>query len=305
MPPKRKINPPSQYDTAKSLKASRNQGPRSRATKRAEPAQSQLSVSQILTQGVVPSQQLAQGAAVSAQDVVPAQDVTVSLIPAHIVAPSQLPAQGAVVSMQHAQLDQAALLTQITENVLHALREKSTQVHTGTPVPDSMVSGSTTTEVVSQAIQTFINGGDTGELAMQPPTTYQSISNPLGSTISKSIKSKIWANGYINLSALLNNQDDDISLTLNKSEGKPTISLTSSSRWEISSMLTKAFLVFSAIYTERYPAEAPQLFKYISVVREMAYQKKPWLSYDKQFRLLKATNTAQWSDINWERYFRG
>ena len=172
------------------------------------------------------------------------------------MAPSQLPAQGAAVSMQHAQLDQAALVTQITENILHALREKSTQVHTGTPVPDSTVSGSMTTEVVSQAIQTFINGGDTGELAMQPPTTYQSISNPLGSTISKSIKSKIWANGYINLSALLNNQDDDISLTLNKSEGKPTISLTSSSRWEISSieLWTKAFLVFSAIYTERYPA---------------------------------------------------
>ena len=99
------------YDTAKSLKASRNQGPRSRATKRAEPAQSQLPVSQFLTQGVVPSQQLAQGAAVSAQDVVPAQDVTVSLIPAHIVAPSQLPAQGAAVSMQLAQLDQAALVT--------------------------------------------------------------------------------------------------------------------------------------------------------------------------------------------------
>ena len=87
-------------------------------------------------------------------------------------------------------------------------------------------------------------------------------------------------------------------LTLNKSEGKPTISLTSSSRWET---WTKAFLVFSTIYTERYPAEAPQLFKYISVVREMAYQKKPWLSYDKQFRLLKATNTAQWNDINYIR----
>ena len=309
MPPKRKINPPSRYDTAKSLKASRNQGPRSRAAKRAAQAQPHLPVVQILTQGVVPSQQLAQGAAVSAQDVIPAQDATVSLIPAHIVAPSQLPAQGAVVSMPHAQLDQAALVSQITENVLHALRGKSTQLHTDTFIPttDSTVSGSTTNEVVSQAIQTLINGGDTGELAMRPPTTYQSISNPLGSTISKSIKSRIWTNEYINLSALLNNQDDDISLTLNKSEGKPTISLTSSSRWEISSieLWTKAFLVFSAIYSERYPAEAPHLFKYISVVREMAYQKKPWLSYDKQFRLLKATNTAQWSEINWELYFRG
>ena len=100
------------------------QGPRSRATQRAEPAQPQLPVSQILTQGVVPSQQLAQGAAVSpvpAHDVVPAQDATVSLIPAHIVASSQLSAQGAVVYMPHAQLDQATLVTQITSqlNYIH------------------------------------------------------------------------------------------------------------------------------------------------------------------------------------------
>ena len=42
----------------------------------------------MLTQDVVPSQQLAQGAAVSVMpthDVVPAQDATVSLTPAHIV----------------------------------------------------------------------------------------------------------------------------------------------------------------------------------------------------------------------------
>ena len=163
-----------------------------------------------------------------------------------------------------------------------------------------------TADVVSKALQNLISG-ESGELADESPMPCTSISYPLGATLSATIRSKIWSSEYINLASLLDiNHDEDISVTLKKSGGKPTISLSNSSRREINSIeqWTKAFLVYAAVYSEKHGQEAPGLFKYISVIREMARQKKQWVFYDKQFRRLRAnTPTMAWSEVNWEMYF--
>ena len=121
-------------------------------------------------------------------------------------------------------------------------------------------------------------------------------------------KNKIWADEYINLASLLdNNRQDDISVTLKKSAGQPIISLSNSSKKEIVNIdqWTRAFLIFSAVYAEKKTIEAGSLFKYISLIRDMAFQRKHWQFYDLQFRRLRPSNQTSWGDIDWELYFRG
>jgi hypothetical protein len=176
-------------------------------------------------------------------------------------------AQGAMVNIDD-------MVNQITAKVLQVLQANNTDVSDSLANNTTEVDTTDTSRVVTDALQTLING-NTGEFSMEPAKAFHSISNPLGSYLPRAIKSKIWANEYVNISALLDsNQDDDISLTLKKSGGKPTISLSTTSKWEITSieLWTKAFLVLAAVYTEKYPQEAPQLFKYMSVVRELAFQ---------------------------------
>ena len=126
--------------------------------------------------------------------------------------------------------------------------------------------------MVSDAIQTLISGdrGEAGELPMNLPKPCLSLSNPLGATLPPALKAKNWANEFVNLSCLLDtNQEEDISVTWKKSGGNPTISMSNASRRDIVSIeqWTRAILVLAAVYTEKKPTQAPALFKYISLIR--------------------------------------
>ena len=48
-----------------------------------------------------------------------------------------------------------------------------------------------------------------------------------------------------------------------------------------------AFNTFTAIYTEKYPLEAPNLMKYMATVRQIAQKIGDWAMYDTKFRKLK------------------
>ena len=56
---------------------------------------------------------------------------------------------------------------------------------------------------------------------------------------------------------------------------------------------------------EKKPIEAGSLFKYISLIRDMAFQRKHWQFYDLQFRRLRPSNQTSWGEIDWELHFRG
>ena len=159
-------------------------------------------------------------------------------------------------------IDEKSVIDSITARVIQVMHS---DMQTSTPLTDSA-------EMVSSVIQSLFSG-ETGELPSDIPKPYTSVSHPLGASLPHAVK-KIWADEYINLATLLdNNRHDDISVTLKKSAGQPIISLFNSSKKEIVSIdeWTRAFLIFSAVYVEKKPIEAGSLCKYISLIRDMAF----------------------------------
>ena len=127
-------------------------------------------------------------------------------------------------------VDEQNVIDNITARVIQAMQ---TSTPLTTVIPRSPAEGPESAEVISNVIQSLFSG-ETGELPSDIPKPYTSVSHPLGASLPCTVKNKIWADEYINLASLLdNNRQDDISVTLKKSAGQPIISLSNSSKKEI------------------------------------------------------------------------
>jgi hypothetical protein len=121
---------------------------------------------------------------------------------------------------------------------------------------------------------------------------------PLGAHISQRIKEKIWNNEFMNLADLLPKLDfeDPWSVTLG-----PSLITTSKQSSKSRGPLTfykwnEAFHIYKVIYSERFPPEAPNMLKYMSIVKD-AYEMRgtqAFCTYDQSFRLLWARNNLPW-----------
>lgn len=62
---------------------------------------------------------------------------------------------------------------------------------------------------------------------------------------------------------------------------------------------TDAFFIFSAIYLEKFPTEAPNLLKYCHMIREMQYLHgdQAFRMYDVNFRKLRETVNVPWQNV--------
>ena len=79
---------------------------------------------------------------------------------------------------------------------------------------------------------------------------------PLGASVSQKLKAKIWSNEFTDLRTVLTFKEDSLSVTI--SSGVINLNQESKFKTPISiGQWTDAFLVFSAIYLEKYPNDAP------------------------------------------------
>ena len=153
-----------------------------------------------------------------------------------------------------------------------------------------------------------IHAGNTNSDHLDLPT-FQPATLPLGATIDPKLKSKIWAGEYIDLASLGTSPSqppDSFAIGHGRSAHSVAIAPPSKahqirniSEW------TDLFHIFAAVYTERFPLPAPHIFKYASVVRNLANRCSVswWLFYDTQFRRLKAHSTdMSWGVVHHELY---
>ena len=129
---------------------------------------------------------------------------------------------------------------------------------------------------------------------------------PLGSNVSDAIKAKIWGNEYIDLATLLPKPPKKSSCTPIVLKHDPNslgthLALQENTR-EIKTMdqWISAFHIFGAIYCEKYKDAGPALFKYMSIVRELAHKNGDWLEYDKNFRQTKCQFRVTWASMHHE-----
>ena len=173
--------------------------------------------------------------------------------------------------------------------------------------------------VVEEEISTLARGTATSITSTSPhmPSSKQpfaSIAVALGSTVSSKLKSKIWANEYINFGALISisPNSDKYSLSFNPATSssnqpqlnlepyQPTKKINSFSQW------LSAFNTFAAVYSERFPNEAPKLMKYCEIIRDISAKPGDWSFYDEQFRYIRQSAPDQypWDAIHWELWLK-
>ncbi|MEW8339813.1 MAG: hypothetical protein AB2708_08185 [Candidatus Thiodiazotropha taylori] len=114
-----------------------------------------------------------------------------------------------------------------------------------------------------------------------------SMARPLDLGIDSKIKGKIWANQFVDLHTLLPSKRKERLELVDNGDGvirckkSNSGSITSIDHW------LEAFHVFVAIYTAKYPTEAPSLMRHTNIVQKLAKQAgdEAALFYDEQFRL--------------------
>ena len=136
---------------------------------------------------------------------------------------------------------------------------------------------------------------------------------PLDARIPARVKAKIWANEYIDFATLLinNTPSPNYQLTINQSsdDGPPTLSIEPSTKTNKINHIaawSAAFRFFVAVYTTRYPHEAPALMKYGDVIHELSSRGHQWRYYDENFRFLRQTcvSSLPWDQIHTELWLR-
>lgn len=165
--------------------------------------------------------------------------------------------------------------------------------------------------VVQQSIADAVNqltgsktpGGNQDTIPSK--NNFISVALPLGSAVQDKIKSKIWADDYIDLGSLLTAQqgDDTYSIKLQNSGGHPTLSVVSNQKKLSITTIdswTNAFLTYIAIYTQNHPNQHASILKYMSIIRDLASNAANWKYYDETFRSIRKSQSLPWDQIHTE-----
>ena len=123
---------------------------------------------------------------------------------------------------------------------------------------------------------------------------------------------RFWANEYIDLGPLLHrispsDHNYNFVVQTTQSNARPVISLEPAQKAKriiaIDQWIT-AFQTFVAIYTVRFPKDAPALMKYSETVRDLAAKNAHWRYYDENFRFLRQKTLFPWDQIHWELWLQ-
>lgn len=123
------------------------------------------------------------------------------------------------------------------------------------------------------------------------PVPQEGLTEHLGVSVKKSIRKKIHKNKFVNLIKLLPQMR---SKHPHKAAPREILNIDA---W------SDAFLIYAAIYLEKYPEEARGMLKYASVIRGIARQSRGlgWKQYDENFRKSREANVHKyaWVSTNW------
>ena len=125
---------------------------------------------------------------------------------------------------------------------------------------------------------------------------------PLGGLVNSKLKARIWAGQYIELDLLLGGVVDNPVLIFDIRSQQSSVQTREQPQHRINNIAqwTDAFLVFMAIYTDRFPTEVASILKYVQLMRTMAFTTKSniFLAYDRDFRKLRAHNNMPWNVLH-------
>ena len=123
--------------------------------------------------------------------------------------------------------------------------------------------------------------------------------------VPQKVRDKIWAREYVDLAALLEDEQEMELRICNKSD-KPAFKMVPSHKKDITSISLwhKAFRRYAAIYLRKFPAEQEGILIYMDIISELAEDDEDWVTYDKRFRKNHASGRESYGNINVPMYIR-
>jgi len=184
------------------------------------------------------------------------------------------------------------------------------------PSPATQPPDLTTESTVRQSLEEITGAPTSSGEILPSEQLFYSIAVPLGSRISSNLKTKIWAEEFIDFGSLLDTSPnpDKYSLSFTApSNGTATTNpqftfepvktprkISSLNDW------ISAFHTFVAIYSLKHPLETPKLMKFCETIQDIDSRGGDWHYYDEQFRYLRqgSPNQYPWDIVHWELWHR-
>jgi len=118
------------------------------------------------------------------------------------------------------------------------------------------------------------------------------------------IRTQICNKEYVDMAKLIFTDDVGEMTTITKSSTKTVTQIQKRSTKTISNVLTwsRAFQHYADLYCTRYPHEASDLFRYMSIIQALAGTSASWCLYDEKFRRARAVNALPWGTLHTETY---
>jgi len=118
-------------------------------------------------------------------------------------------------------------------------------------------------------------------------------------------QTKIWNSEFIDLCSLVQKDHCLETTTVRKTSTSTITSVQKSAPKPLNSLhqWNQAFQLYADCYTTKYPNQAPQLFRYMSIIQSLAQSNYNWQMYDEKFRHFKASSpTTHWGQLHTETY---
>ena len=173
----------------------------------------------------------------------------------------------------------------VTTNIDNMNSASHTEVH------DTITNTLSPADTASAATDSIINKLQGKQPRAKPNSALpcHSFKEPIGPHVSKDVKQDIWDHNFIDMSRLLQRKSDQAA------------GIQTHEQW------TSAFIVYVAIYAQKFPSETPGLMKHMEIVRDLGSRGgRAWMLYDDNFRQYRAENpeALQWGDFLSETWSR-
>ena len=140
------------------------------------------------------------------------------------------------------------------------------------------------------------------------PTTskgsFNSIKRPVDFHVNDKIRSKIWANEYVEMASLVEHRSEpEFSVVARGQSEFRIIQQAPPKKIDHIGQWNSAFMIYLAIYCKKYPNQISNLIQYSKRVRSLASKGGDWSRYDSEFRKLRESEFNDWADTDWELWF--
>ena len=156
-------------------------------------------------------------------------------------------------------------------------------------------------QAVSQHVQSITQDVVIGKPLPETP------SMQIDRKVSPKLMLDIWENKYVEFLDLIDKKDDTyqpLQLVINDAGEQQWVPIKANRQITNIGQWSRAFDIYLAVYTRKYPEQIHNLLAYATKVKDLAYSNGDYIRYDREFRISRARYNVPWETPNLELWYQ-